>query len=101
MGSHFALYAVTELSYKFAGVILHDTATLPSKKDKLTNEEIKTLASYIPTLNLERASNLSIPTMLIHTANAEKLDEIHCERLRQNIKEKLLDKGKLTPSNPE
>jgi hypothetical protein len=96
MGSHFALYATTELSYKFAGVILHDTATLPLKKGgKMSNDEMKILASYIPTLNLQRASNLSIPTMLIHTANAEKLDELHCERLRQSIKDKLLDKGNL------
>ena len=95
MGSHFALCAATELTHKFAGIILHDTATLPLKKEKLSNDEWKILASYIPTLNLERASNLSIPTMLIHTANAEKFDECHCERLRSNIEEKLLDKGKV------
>jgi hypothetical protein len=100
MGSHFALYATTELAFKFAGVILHDTATLPTKKEKLSTEEWKTLASYLPSLNLQRAGNLSTPTMLIHTANAEKLDELHCEKLRKMVCNKFLAKGKVNPTNP-
>lgn len=84
MGAHFALYAATELNIKFAGIILHNWATL-SKKSKVNKEDLIVLSTYIPKLNLQRAEKLRIPSIILHTAKAEKLDSSHSERLRDKI----------------
>ena len=81
MGAHFALYAATELKIKFAGIILHDWATL-SKKSKMKKEDLRVLNTYIPKLNLQRAEQLRIPAMILHTAQSWKLDPSHSERLK-------------------
>lgn len=96
MGAHFALYAATELHRKFTGLILHNAACLSKKKLKLTPDEQKNLYTFVPTWNLQRAERLFIPTLLIHTASAEKLDISHYDRFIEKIPGKYLIKGKLT-----
>ena len=93
MGAHFALYAATELHTKFAGLILHNTASCPKKKVKMTEEENKHLNTYIPTANLQRAERIFIPTLIIHTAFPDKLDVSHSERLAEKIPSQFLAKG--------
>lgn len=95
MGAHFALYTAVELKTKFAGIILHNAATV-QKKAKYSDEELKKLISFIPTNNLERAQKLTIPTLCIHNSNSETLDSEHWERLVSRIETKFMPKGRLT-----